>query len=107
MWDQLGPRFEVFHSFYFISMSYDMHTLSFYSLMQEANSSFEWSFNICIRSSQEPSGPISQKLKMTKWNSRNACLNTANRHNSTGSALVWYICEEIHPVNGCFKFKES
>ena len=71
-----------------------------------ADSSFKWSFNTCTRSTQEPSGPISQKFQ-AKSNSENRCLNTANRFASSGSILMLYPCESIHPVNGCFKFKES
>ena len=71
-----------------------------------ADSGFKWSFNTCTRSTQEPSGPISQKFQ-AKSNSENRCLNTANRFASAGSILMLYPCGYIHPVNGCFKFKES
>jgi len=69
-----------------------------------SDSDFQWSFNTYIRSSQEPSGPISQKLQ-AKSDQDERCLNTANRIDTTGSVLMLYPCETIHPINGCFKFK--
>ena len=74
---------------------------------KETNSAgFKWSFNRCIRSSQEPSGQIAQKFQ-AKYGSENRCLNTASRFDQIGSILMLYPCERIHPVNGCFKFKEN
>jgi len=71
---------------------------------EESDSDFQWSFNTYIRSSQEPSGPISQKLQ-AKSDQDERCLNTANRIDTTGSVLMLYPCQTIHPINGCFKFK--
>jgi len=71
---------------------------------EESDSYFRWSFNTYIRSSQEPSGPISQKLQ-AKSDQDERCLNTADRIDTTGSVLMLYPCQTIHPINGCFKFK--
>ena len=71
--------------------------------IQSTNSGFKWSFNRCVRSSQDI-GPIGQKLQ-AKYGSENRCLNTANRFDQRGSILMLYPCNSIHPVNGCFKFK--
>ena len=69
---------------------------------KDIGSDYKWSFNQCVRSSQDPSGQIGQKFQ-----SENGCLNTANRFPKGGSRLMLYPCESIHPVNGCFKFKEG
>jgi len=82
IWDQSGPRF-----------------------VESDSRGFKWSFNTCIRSSQEPSGSISQKFQAKSYTEKN-CLNTANRFTSAGAVLMLYPCKSIHPVNGCFKFKE-
>ena len=77
----------------------------FYVLnIENSDSDFKWSFNTCIRSSQEPSGPISQKFQ-AKFGSEKRCLNMYNRLNPKGSKLDLFPCQTIHPVNGCFKFK--
>ena len=64
-----------------------------------------WTFNTCIRSSQEPTGPISQKLQLKSYFGGEQCLNTDNRFDTTGSNLGFYPCKTIHPINGCFRFK--
>ena len=98
-WDDHGPAFEVFvlniQSFS-ISCCY----------LKETDSDFKWSFNTCLRSSQEPTGPISQKLQ-AKSDPDERCLKTADRFNTTGSELWLYPCQTINPIDGCFKFKES
>jgi len=76
-----------------------------YGTRFKTNSGFKWSFNRCVRSSQEPSGQIGQKFQ-AKYGSENRCMNTANRFDRRGSILMLYPCGRIHPVNGCFKFKE-
>ena len=97
MWDRYGPRFQVFcFDFVFLNPHTCMHCKS-------TNSGFKWSFNRCVRSSQD-SGPIGQKFQ-AKYGSENRCLNTANRFDQRGSNLMLYACNLIHPVNGCFKFK--
>ena len=75
-------------------------------VVKESDSDFKWSFNTCIRSSQEPSGPISQKLQ-AKSDPDEVCLNTENRFDAAGSVLMLYPCQTINPINGCFKFKEG
>ena len=85
---------------YSLKMQKDLFLL----LFKESDSDFKWSFNTCIRSSQEPSGPISQKLQ-AKSDPDERCLNTANQHDTTGSVLMLYPCQTINPINGCFKFK--
>ena len=82
-----------------------INTTLFY-VVKEPDYEFKWSFNTCIRSSQEPSGPISQKLQ-AKSDSDERCLNTADRFDTAGSILMLYPCQTINPINGCFKFKES
>ena len=72
----------------------------------DSESDFKWSFNTCIRSSQEPSGPVSQKLQAA-FGSEKHCLQPYNRLNPKGAKLVLFPCKSIHPVNGCFKFKEG
>ena len=94
-WDQFGAGFEVL-------LHMKINTILFYAV-KESDSDFKWSFNTCIRSSQEPSGPISQKLQAES----ELCLKTANRFDTTGSVLGLYPCKTIHPTNGCLKFKES
>ena len=74
---------------------------------KETNSAgFKWSFNRCIRSSQEPTGQIVQKFQ-ANYGSENRCMATANRFAQTGSVLMLYPCERTHPGNACFKFKEG
>ena len=74
--------------------------------VKDSDADFKWSFNTCIRSSQEPTGPISQKLQ-AKSDPDERCLNTADRFNTIGSILMLYQCQTINPINGCFKFKQS
>ena len=77
--------------------------INYFWLSQESDSEFKWSFNTFIRSSQEPSGPISQKLQ-AKSDQDERCLNTADQFDATGSVLMLYPCQTINPINGCFKF---
>jgi len=78
---------------------------SILNLIQDKNGALSWSFNTNIRSNQEPaSQPIVQKLQATGTNN---CLNTANRFYQTGSKLISYPCNRVHPENACFKFIEA
>ena len=98
VWDQYGTRFEVLKVFFGFYHNFN-------HCFQGTNSGFKWSFNRCIRSSQDR-GEIGQKFQ-AKYGSENGCLNTANRLDKGGSNLMLYPCNAIHPVNGCFKFKEG
>ena len=98
-WNQNGPGFEVYFS------KSSIYSVSNVLNIKNSDSDFKWSFNKCTRSSQEPSGPISQKFQAGSGSGK-VCLNTVNRLDSNGSTLMLYSCDYIHPVNGCFKFKE-
>ena len=97
-WDQFGAGFEVIFCMKI--------NINLFYVVKESDSDFKWSFNTCIRSSQEPTGPISQKLQ-AKSDPDEVCLNTADRFDTAGSILMLYPCQTINPINGCFKFKES
>jgi len=60
-------------------------------------SSKQWMMRLDIKSTQEPdSNSLVPKLKV---NSRNSCLNTANRFLPNGAHIIMYECTTVHPDN--------
>merc|ERR1719347_2478291 len=60
-------------------------------------SSKQWMMRLDIKSTQEPdANSLVPKLKV---NSRNSCLNTANRFLPNGAHIIMYECTGVHPDN--------